>query len=933
MKKLSIAAVEKLTCRHLHFYLHAPFCPREQLGSFSESPIYQATPQAQRQPQRQYLLTNTINRIEGAIELSQDQAANIALGFSADQCSHKFWNCYVGAAVAFVQRTKTERFLSFTLDSDQSDDNICEDGSEDEGVRAYEDEGFCGLEKDLRPGCRDDGGTEIYTGASGNVTAVPMFIHYAHRGVSLDTMTFYEYCACVLIAPFSAAEIADNLEEENTQAIHAAANRKDINNAGRKCNKTFPFDEQHPLCKSHKQQLRSMQKIPVPVPPPPRMPEGAIFQDQQKAAQAAAAYFMVLFSPWSWEKLPRTTHAEWAEYCSQLQNEGSVLTLHRLAVMTSMSHGLGISTANDKAGTSFRNRNVQKWNSRTPDGTARPPGPGHDGTSDDENHQCHINFDAQSEDSIAHILALSKGALTAVELERRIKKMNKEEDRIEALMQHVHQAFPLNIDKQIVHPSLPCGNSSFESVPFEIRSGAQSELAINWLSSEAEAENVVDEVTNSGKSHFNPESIEWPNTDALTSTQLELMQIIKPLLLLQSDDPNYNQTSSLLIHGGPGTGKSFFVKQLATFVNAAMCKMRCGAFAACASQLLPFANTIHSLFSIPMEFGANYKPLKDKELTKQRNVWKNVRVIVIDEISMVPEILLGWTSMRLRQIMDVPLPYGGLISVLMGDFFQIPSILRPTLIESVLLAAAKEYTVVPGSVSQEAVNIMLTIRCYHFTIQKRSEDPQWTGLLQTVRDTGSMQPIIQHLRHIRDISAAEAATWIFPTVAVTGNAFRERFNYHQLQRFSRIHALPLIRWTNEIVKASPTSDKNVLIDRSKYDFRLSQSFCYGAPVTLNENISPMSTEKGVSNGTRCTFHCISGSSFPFRDTFIDVENDVWIDTPQWVVVATVDKFSKFPGIPPEALTEDGRLLVCLKNKRSKTKITLEVVTLDKRLQR
>jgi hypothetical protein len=38
----------------------------------------------------QYLLTSTINRIEGAIELSQDQAANLALGFQADQCNWKF---------------------------------------------------------------------------------------------------------------------------------------------------------------------------------------------------------------------------------------------------------------------------------------------------------------------------------------------------------------------------------------------------------------------------------------------------------------------------------------------------------------------------------------------------------------------------------------------------------------------------------------------------------------------------------------------------------------------------------------------------------------------------------------------------------------------------------------------------------------------------
>ena len=81
-------------------------------------------------------------------------------------------------------------------------------------------------------------------------------------------------------------------------------------------------------------------------------------------------------------------------------------------------------------------------------------------------------------------------------------------------------------------------------------------------------------------------------------------------------------------------------------------------------------------------------------------------VVVIDEISMVPELLMGWVSLRLRQIMDVALPFGGLISIAMGDFFQIPSVMRPNLAESVLLAAAKEYTVVPGSVSQEAVNII-----------------------------------------------------------------------------------------------------------------------------------------------------------------------------------------------------------------------------------
>ena len=81
-----------------------------------------------------------------------------------------------------------------------------------------------------------------------------------------------------------------------------------------------------------------------------------------------------------------------------------------------------------------------------------------------------------------------------------------------------------------------------------------------------------------------------------------------------------------------------------------------------------------------------------------------------------------------------------------------------------------------------------------------------------------------------------------------------------------------------------------------------------------------------------------------RLPFMDAENpsaqDVWIQCPEWVVVATVDVFvqANFPGhpIPPESLTQDGRLLIFLKNKRSKQGKkwpVLEFLTHDKRLQR
>ena len=81
-----------------------------------------------------------------------------------------------------------------------------------------------------------------------------------------------------------------------------------------------------------------------------------------------------------------------------------------------------------------------------------------------------------------------------------------------------------------------------------------------------------------------------------------------------------------------------------------------------------------------------------------------------------------------------------------------------------------------------------------------------------------------------------------------------------------------------------------------------------------------------------------------RLPFMDAENpsaqDVWIQCPEWVVVATVDVFvqANFPGhpIPPESLTQDGRLLIFLKStrgKQGKKWPVFEFLTHDNRLER
>ena len=203
-------------------------------------------------------------------------------------------------------------------------------------------------------------------------------------------------------------------------------------------------------------------------------------------------------------------------------------------------------------------------------------------------------------------------------------------------------------------------------------------------------------------------------------------------------------------------------------------------------------------------------------------------------------------------------------------------------------------------------------------------------------------PFLSQPPSISDTSPEEAQAWAFPKIATPGNAFRMRLNNHQIQRFSRLHQLPLFKWRNTILGVAPAMTENVHEDLCKNDERFSQCFCYGAPVTLISNFKSSATEKGVSNGTRCTLHAISSENPVDQEPFINPDRpaaaDVWIRCPTWVVLATVDKFDQamFPGcetIPASALTEDGRLLIYMQSKPRKKLVTVDVLETESVLRK
>ena len=84
--------------------------------------------------------------------------------------------------------------------------------------------------------------------------------------------------------------------------------------------------------------------------------------------------------------------------------------------------------------------------------------------------------------------------------------------------------------------------------------------------------------------------------------------------------------------------------------------------------------TLHSAFSF--NFGNTFLTLSDKSRDEKRNLLQNIKVVIIDEYSMIPSDMLYQLDLRLKEVKQITnSPFGGVSVFLLGDILQ----LRPVL--------------------------------------------------------------------------------------------------------------------------------------------------------------------------------------------------------------------------------------------------------------
>ena len=138
----------------------------------------------------------------------------------------------------------------------------------------------------------------------------------------------------------------------------------------------------------------------------------------------------------------------------------------------------------------------------------------------------------------------------------------------------------------------------------------------------------------------------------------------------------------MFVSGVGGTGKSFLIKTIRALVSSMWASETQSTLCAVTAPtgLAAFnvgGVTIHRLLQLPIEHesrGAGYWKLAKEALKVMRASLSNLKVLIIDEVSMVSSLNLAYIHLRLDEIFARDEWFGGVNVLFVGDILQLPPV-------------------------------------------------------------------------------------------------------------------------------------------------------------------------------------------------------------------------------------------------------------------
>lgn len=138
----------------------------------------------------------------------------------------------------------------------------------------------------------------------------------------------------------------------------------------------------------------------------------------------------------------------------------------------------------------------------------------------------------------------------------------------------------------------------------------------------------------------------------------------------------FRRGENIFLTGQAGTGKTEIIKQMVGFLTGNLTPFKVCALTGCAAILLGCkAVTLHSFAGIGLCVGESAR-IVNQVLGKKKKVsdWREVKVLIIDEVSMMSKKIFEIIERIARQTRFCNSPFGGIQIIMTGDFMQLPPV-------------------------------------------------------------------------------------------------------------------------------------------------------------------------------------------------------------------------------------------------------------------
>ncbi|MBA3724394.1 MAG: AAA family ATPase [Candidatus Levybacteria bacterium] len=316
---------------------------------------------------------------------------------------------------------------------------------------------------------------------------------------------------------------------------------------------------------------------------------------------------------------------------------------------------------------------------------------------------------------------------------------------------------------------------------------------------------------------------------------------------------------NVFLTGPAGSGKTYLLNQYIKYLKTNGIPVGITASTGIASTHMG-GTTIHSWAGIGIKDMMHEKDIED--LFKRqylRNRFKNTKVLIIDEISMLHAHRLDMVDLVCRTFKRNSLPFGGLQVIMCGDFFQLPPVTKreksePTSRHS--RVREDDSRVKSDFVTESNIWKGMQLQVCYLDEQHRQDDRAFLRVLNDIRNSDVTEMTVEYLSERLD---RDTKGYTKPTRLFTHNADVDAINQKHLDELDGESQEFLMNWRGsfgltEVLKKSCLAPQTLVLKK-------------GAQVMFVKN----NYEVGYVNGTLGEVINFDKDGFPVVRTFDGAE--------------------------------------------------------------